>query len=91
MTAQQGEKLEHENNFKDALAKFRFAGSLLEQLTQGSRRLAAGHRGLSQPQNRREHFARGSQGLDPKRFRDNLPARSRADTPWRSATGGSGW
>ena len=32
MTAQQGEKLEHENNFKDALAKFRFAGSLLEQL-----------------------------------------------------------
>jgi tetratricopeptide (TPR) repeat protein len=32
MTAQQGEKLEHENQFKDALAKFRFAGSLLEQL-----------------------------------------------------------
>jgi tetratricopeptide (TPR) repeat protein len=32
MTAQQGEKLEHENNFRDALAKFRFAGSLLEEL-----------------------------------------------------------
>jgi Flp pilus assembly protein TadD len=32
MTAQQGEKLEHENQFKDALAKFRFAGSLLEEL-----------------------------------------------------------
>jgi tetratricopeptide (TPR) repeat protein len=32
MIAQQGEKLEHENNFRDALAKFRFAGSLLEQL-----------------------------------------------------------
>lgn len=32
MTSQQGEKLEHENNFRDALAKFRFAGSLLEEL-----------------------------------------------------------
>ena len=32
MTAQQGEKLEHENNFRDALAKFRFAGGLLEEL-----------------------------------------------------------
>ena len=32
MTSQQGEKLEHDNNFRDALAKFRFAGSLLEEL-----------------------------------------------------------
>ncbi len=32
MTSQQGEKLEHENNYRDALAKFRFAGSLLEEL-----------------------------------------------------------
>ncbi len=32
MTAQQGEKLEHENQFKSALAKYRFAGSLLEEL-----------------------------------------------------------
>jgi Flp pilus assembly protein TadD/uncharacterized coiled-coil DUF342 family protein len=32
MTAQQGEKLEHENQFKAALSKYRFAGSLLEQL-----------------------------------------------------------
>ena len=32
MTSQQGEKLEHENQFKAALAKYRFAGSLLEQL-----------------------------------------------------------
>ena len=32
MTSQQGEKLEHENNFRDALAKLRFAGSLLEEL-----------------------------------------------------------
>ena len=32
MTAQQGEKLEHENQFKPALAKFRFAGSMLEEL-----------------------------------------------------------
>jgi len=32
MTSQQGEKLEHENNFREALAKFRFAGSLLDQL-----------------------------------------------------------
>ena len=32
MTAQQGEKLEHENQFKAALAKYRFAGTLLEEL-----------------------------------------------------------
>jgi cytochrome c-type biogenesis protein CcmH/NrfG len=32
MTAQQGEKLEHENQFRAALAKYRFAGSLIEQL-----------------------------------------------------------
>ncbi len=32
MTSQQGEKLEHDNNFRDALAKFRFAGSLLDEL-----------------------------------------------------------
>jgi tetratricopeptide (TPR) repeat protein len=32
MTSQQGEKLEHDNNFREALAKFRFAGSLLDEL-----------------------------------------------------------
>src|SRR5438067_13584072 len=32
MTAQQGEKFEHENQFKTALAKYRFAGSLIEEL-----------------------------------------------------------
>jgi myosin heavy subunit len=32
LSAQQGEKLEHENQFKVALAKFRFAGSLIEEL-----------------------------------------------------------
>src|SRR5437588_1683523 len=32
MTSQQGEKLEHENQFKAALAKYRFAGALIEQL-----------------------------------------------------------
>src|SRR5215210_3276248 len=32
MTSQQGEKLEHENQFKAALSKFRSAGSLLEDL-----------------------------------------------------------
>ena len=32
MTSQQGEKLEHDNQFKAALAKYRFAGSLLEDL-----------------------------------------------------------
>src|SRR5205823_4261032 len=35
MTAQQGEKLEHESQFKAALAKYRFAGSLLEELRKG--------------------------------------------------------
>ena len=35
MTAQQGEKLEHDNQFKAALAKYRFAGSLLEELRKG--------------------------------------------------------
>src|SRR5256714_1730523 len=32
MTSQQGEKLEHDNQFQAALSKFRFAGSLLEEL-----------------------------------------------------------
>ena len=32
MTSQQGEKLEHDNQLQAALSKFRFAGSLLEQL-----------------------------------------------------------
>ncbi len=32
MTSQQGEKLEHDNQFKAALQKFRAAGSLLEEL-----------------------------------------------------------
>ena len=32
LSAQQGEKLEHENRFKTALAKYRFAGSLIAQL-----------------------------------------------------------
>jgi hypothetical protein len=32
LSAQQGEKLEHENQFKTALAKFRFAGRLIVQL-----------------------------------------------------------
>jgi len=32
MTSQQGEKLEHENQFKAALAKYRSAGSLIEEL-----------------------------------------------------------
>jgi len=32
LTAQQAEKLERENHFKTALAKYRFAGSLIEEL-----------------------------------------------------------
>lgn len=32
MTAQQGDKLEHDNQFQGALAKYRFAGSLLDEL-----------------------------------------------------------
>src|SRR5256886_14271240 len=32
MTSQQGQKLDHENQFKAALAKYRFAGTLNEQL-----------------------------------------------------------
>src|SRR5207302_8902528 len=32
LSAQQGEKLEHENQFKTALAKYRFAGSLIAEL-----------------------------------------------------------
>lgn len=36
MTAQQGEKLERENQFQPALAKFRFAGAMLEELKKAS-------------------------------------------------------
>src|SRR4051812_41953121 len=32
MTSQQGEKLEHDNQFKAALAKFRTAGALLDEV-----------------------------------------------------------
>src|SRR5213595_817172 len=32
LAAQQGEKLEHQDRFKTALAKYRFAGSLIEEL-----------------------------------------------------------
>ena len=32
LSAQQGERLEHEDRFKTALAKYRFAGSLIEEL-----------------------------------------------------------
>src|SRR2546423_9640246 len=32
MTSQQGEKFEHENQFRAALVKYRFAGTLLDQL-----------------------------------------------------------
>src|SRR5438046_7674470 len=35
MTAQQGEKFEHENQFKTALAKYRSAGNLIEELRKG--------------------------------------------------------
>jgi Flp pilus assembly protein TadD/predicted nucleic acid-binding Zn-ribbon protein len=35
MTSQQGEKLEHDGQLDNALAKFRFAGSLLEELKKG--------------------------------------------------------
>ncbi|MEP6975565.1 MAG: tetratricopeptide repeat protein [Spartobacteria bacterium] len=35
MTAQQGEKLERDNQLKPALSKFRFAGSMLEELKKG--------------------------------------------------------
>jgi myosin heavy subunit len=37
LSAQQGEKLEQENRFKTALAKFRFAGSLIEELRRAHR------------------------------------------------------
>src|SRR5262249_48811820 len=36
MTAQQAEKLEHDNQFNAALAKYRFAGSLIEQVRKNS-------------------------------------------------------
>jgi Flp pilus assembly protein TadD len=36
MTAQQGERLERENQFQPALSKFRFAGSMLEELKKNS-------------------------------------------------------
>jgi Flp pilus assembly protein TadD/predicted nucleic acid-binding Zn-ribbon protein len=37
MTSQQGEKLEHDNQLQAALTKFRFAGSLLEELKKTNR------------------------------------------------------
>src|SRR6188474_1121314 len=37
MTSQQAEKLEHDNQFQAALAKFRFAGSMLEDLRKNNK------------------------------------------------------
>ena len=62
MTSQQGEKLEHDNQFKAALAKFRFAGSLLEESAQEPRGLAAGDRRISRAQDRGKHSARAGKG-----------------------------
>ena len=53
LSAQQGEKLEHENLFKAALAKFRFAGSLIEELKEIAFGLAVRDRRISRPQDRR--------------------------------------
>ena len=61
MTSQQGEKLEHDNQFQAALAKFRFAGSLLEELRKAHARLAAGDCRISEPQDRRKHPAGAGQ------------------------------
>ena len=49
LSAQQGEKLEHENRFKTALAKYRFAGSLIAELRRSHAALAASDRGISRP------------------------------------------
>jgi len=37
MTAQQGEKLEHDNQFQAALSKYRFAGSMLEEVRKNNK------------------------------------------------------
>ena len=75
MTAQQGEKLEHENQFQGALAKFRFAGSLLEELRKAH---ADWQPAIVEYRSRKicESILRvRSQSLDPERFAaTNCPA-----------------
>ena len=53
LSAQQGEKLERQDRFKTALAKYRFAGSLIEELAQIARSVAASGCGISRAQNQR--------------------------------------
>ena len=65
MTAQQAEKLERENQLKPALAKFRFAGSMLEELKKNN--------GDWQPANRRGNTAGPEQGRNADR-----PGRNRS-------------
>ncbi len=66
MTSQQGEKLEHDNQFKAALAKYRFAGSLIEELHKSTSRLAARDRGISGSKNQRSNLASAGQRPDTK-------------------------
>ena len=81
MTAQQGEKLERDSQFSAALAKYRFAGSLLEELQENSRRLAAGHRGISRPQGRPKAFCVCKARRERKRIWPQPIRRLRARRP----------
>ena len=84
MTAQQAEKLERENQFKPALAKFRFAGSMLEELKKNNGDWQPAIVEYPQPQNRRGDPAGPEQDRNadrPGRDRSTGADRNRGSRP----------
>jgi Tfp pilus assembly protein PilF len=89
LSAQQGAKLEHENRFKTALAKYRFAGSLIEQLRKShadwqpaivqyrGRKISEGILRIQERMSRQNDLA-----ADAKRLPEIVPSLPETDGAW---------
>jgi Flp pilus assembly protein TadD len=89
LSAQQGAKLEHENRFKTALAKYRFAGSLIEELRKShaqwqpaiveyrGRKISEGILRIQERMSRKNDLA-----ADAKRLPEIVPSLPETDGAW---------
>jgi Flp pilus assembly protein TadD/uncharacterized coiled-coil DUF342 family protein len=89
LSAQQGAKLEHENRFKTALAKYRFAGSLIEELRKShaqwqpaiveyrGRKISEGILRIQERMSRQNDLA-----ADAKRLPEIVPSLPETDGAW---------
>ena len=89
LSAQQGAKLEHENRFKTALAKYRFAGSLIEELRKShadwqpaiveyrGRKISEGILRIQERMSRQNDLA-----TDAKRLPEIVPSLPETDGAW---------